>query len=118
MRRVPASPRRSPPPSAVTQAGRGPFGTLDQAGNVWEWCKDVWDAGAYKTEVHQGAPLDPLVETGDKNYRCRRGGSFGETQAESAQWLAAAFRYWGWRDLDGGNGFRVVVVAAIRPSRA
>jgi formylglycine-generating enzyme required for sulfatase activity len=110
--------KEKPAPVGRYQAGRGPFGTLDQAGNVWEWCKDVWDAGAYKTEAHQGAPLDPLVETGDKKYRCRRGGGFGETQAESALWLAAAFRYWGWRDLDGGNGFRVVVVAAIRPSRA
>lgn len=109
-----------PAPVGRFPAGRGPFGTLDQAGNVWEWCKDVWDTGAYKTEVHQGTPLNPLVETGDKNYRCIRGGSFSETQEESAQWLAAAFRVGRWPGFDlVGRGFRVVVVvAASRPSRA
>jgi len=111
--------QQKPAPVGRYPAGRGPFGTLDQAGNVWEWCKDVWDPRAYKTKVHEGTPVDPVVEKGEKGAHSIRGGSFLETQAESAQWLAAAFRLWSW--FDGGNdnvGFRVVVVAASRPSRA
>lgn len=26
-------------------AGAGPFGTVDQAGNVWEWCANLWSVG-------------------------------------------------------------------------
>jgi formylglycine-generating enzyme required for sulfatase activity len=54
--------------------GMGPFGTLDQAGNVWEWCKDVWDEYAYydrdKKEV-----TDPIIEGSDE-HRSIRGGCF------------------------------------------
>ena len=114
--------QKKPAPVGRYPAGRGPFGTLDQAGNVWEWCKDVWDAGAYKTKVHRGAPLNPLVESGRMDFRCVRGGSFRETEEEAAKWLAAAFRLRFWHDFVSGvvvgSGFRVVVVAAGRPSRA
>jgi len=111
--------QQKPAPVGRYPAGRGPFGTLDQAGNVWEWCKDVWDPGAYKTKVHEGTPLDPVVEMGEKGVHSLRGGSFYVTQAESAQWLAAAFRRRNWFGFDlDFVGFRVVVVAASRPSRA
>jgi formylglycine-generating enzyme required for sulfatase activity len=54
--------------------GMGPFGTLDQAGNVWEWCKDTWDEDAYydrdKKEV-----TDPITE-GSNEYKVIRGGCF------------------------------------------
>lgn len=36
--------------------GAGPFGTLDQAGNVWEWCADAVD-GDWRV-VHGGSWLD------------------------------------------------------------
>ncbi|MFN3077904.1 MAG: formylglycine-generating enzyme family protein [Alphaproteobacteria bacterium] len=36
-------------------AGRGPFGTLDQAGLVWEWCADFWH------DNYEGAPSDNRV---------------------------------------------------------
>ena len=39
-------------------AGRGPFGHLDLAGNVWEWLEDVYDPYAYRREgaAHGGQP--------------------------------------------------------------
>jgi formylglycine-generating enzyme required for sulfatase activity len=53
--------------------GVGPFGTLDQAGNIWEWCEDVWNAAAYRTRDRQ---RNPLCSTGDPAVRCLRGGSW------------------------------------------
>ncbi|MEM9492832.1 MAG: SUMF1/EgtB/PvdO family nonheme iron enzyme, partial [Myxococcota bacterium] len=53
--------------------GKGPFGHYDLAGNVQEWCWDVWDHDAYSNRL----PLakNPCV-TGDGNSRSLRGGGF------------------------------------------
>lgn len=87
-------------------AGRGPFAALDQAGNVWEWCEDVWGDQAYR----QAEQLDPVNrDEGGKDRRVLRGGSFWN----DAGALVAAFRSWHWsRLLDGNLGFRVVVSAS------
>ncbi len=45
--------------------GAGPFGTLDQAGNVWEWCADVVD-GDWRV-IHGGSWMD--TEGGVRNLR-------------------------------------------------
>jgi serine/threonine-protein kinase len=90
--------------------GRGPFGTLDQAGNVWEWCLDVWDDKAYakraKTEL-----VDPVVTEGDKNGRSIRGGSW----FLPAVYLRSACRH---RDhvflRSGPLGFRLAAGPASR----
>jgi len=52
--------------------GEGPFGTVDQAGNVWEWCLDAWDAKAYKGRY---LARNPVIERADK-LRVVRGGSW------------------------------------------
>ncbi len=43
-------------PVDAWREGAGPFGTLDQAGNVWEWCADVVD-GDWRV-IHGGSWLD------------------------------------------------------------
>jgi hypothetical protein len=86
----------APTPVGLYPAGIGPAGHLDLAGNVFEWCDD-------------GPPEEV-------DQRCLKGGSW---YADDVAWLAAALRFWD-RLVDGydGRGFRVVVVAASRPSRA
>jgi formylglycine-generating enzyme required for sulfatase activity/predicted MPP superfamily phosphohydrolase len=98
-------------PAAVGSypAGKGPFGTLDQAGNVWEWCRDAWDSDAYRKRATGAEPVDPLVEGHVDSDRVLRGGGW----ADSAVSLRSASRYWGpasSRVVD--IGFRVAAAPA------
>ena len=64
----------------------GPYGTFDQAGNVWEWCLDSWDPRAH--EKREGM-TDPVTTEGERNHRSVRGGSWLFRAAA----LASAARY-------------------------
>jgi formylglycine-generating enzyme required for sulfatase activity len=68
-------------------AGKGPFGTLDQAGNVWEWCLDVWDEKAYAKRAKR-EEVDPVAK-GKGDDRALRGGGW----VSPALYLRAAYRY-------------------------
>lgn len=79
-------------PAAVGSypAGAGPFGHLDQAGNVWEWCEDEvelpWAKGEAGRVLKGGGCHDP------------------------AEYLRSAFRYRSHARGRGGHvGFRVAV---------
>ncbi len=78
----------APKPVGQYPKGIGPYGHLDLAGNVWEWCQDVWDAAAYQKPPHASGTIDPEVATGDAHLRMARGGSFNL----DADWLRSAFR--------------------------
>ena len=86
-------------PVGAYPAGAGPYGTLDQAGNVWEWCADEVYAQVYRA---RGGPLvKPPSESVD---HVLRGGSW----ANQALGLHAAIRH---RNPAGNRnqliGFRV-----------
>ncbi len=69
-------------------AGAGSFGTLDQAGNVREWCADPWQD--------------------DPAFRVVRGGAWDEP----AWKLRAAYRTWAAAGERGpSTGFRVALAS-------
>jgi formylglycine-generating enzyme required for sulfatase activity len=100
-------------PVGSLPAGRGPFQHLDLAGNVWEWCQDVWDTHAYRErDLLTIDPRGPgALEEDLSVVRACRGGAF----ISGAPSLRAAFRH----GLRAGGGLRVLGfrVAALPTSR-
>jgi formylglycine-generating enzyme required for sulfatase activity len=66
-----------PAPVGRYPHGRGPYGHLDLAGNVWEWCQDTWDRRSYLRWV-VWSTIDSVVEDADTSGRVRRGGAWSD----------------------------------------
>ena len=94
--------------TTVGSYGANDFGLHDMAGNVWEWCEDVYDPSAYGKRT--GTTVDPLVTSGSEN-RVVRSGGWGK-----ARNLRSALRYTDRPDLREFHlGFRIVSESVRTP---
>ncbi len=81
----------------VRQKKANGWGLHDMHGNVWEWCRDQWDADAY--QKRRGIIIDPEVKGDDVGGRVVRGGSW----LGLALGCRAAFRGWNYPGYRGGD---------------
>ena len=87
-------------PAGSYPEGASPYGALDMAGNVWEWCQDWYDADYYAISPQR----DPQGPSSGE-YRVVRGGSWNHYE----RGVRAALRYWSAPDArDYYLGFRCV----------
>ena len=83
-------------PVGCHAAGAGPYGTHDQAGNVWEWTLDAWTNDyEWHTNADRGAVKDPRrydseATLNEDDRRVVRGGSF----VFDPGWLRVSCRGW------------------------
>ena len=88
-----------------------PAGLVGMHGNVWEWCGDCSDRGAYRARPDGWPAEKPWSEWDEASMGLRnrviRGGAWSFT----AGGCRSAYRNWLWPDArDGSLGFRVCLV--------
>jgi formylglycine-generating enzyme required for sulfatase activity len=98
---------RGPRPHPVGEKLPNAYGLYDLHGNVWEWCRDSFDAGYYPRKVKE----DPPGPDHD-GLRILRGGSW----ADPIQKCRAANRRYDIKDLHNFNvGFRIALSVPKAP---
>lgn len=101
-----------PAPVGSFPLGAGPFGTLDQAGNVWEWCFDELGHRAHHRQGTDENSVSPASNRDPNAEHMVRGGSWNYP----ASFLRAAIRSWYPAEVRlRFLGFRVALGAGAEP---
>jgi formylglycine-generating enzyme required for sulfatase activity len=94
-------------PVGLYSSGTSPYGLLDCAGQVWEWCLTPTTADYQLAPYGTGEPLPADIEEGDLG-RILRGGSWSDRAKETTE---CAHREWFYADFRAyDRGFRIVMV--------
>ena len=79
------------------------WGLYDMSGNMFDWCRDVWDGYDMNRRVDAFTPA-----YGNGNYRMGRGGCF--KQDSTSDYFKASWRWNGTHDSRSVIGFRVSMI--------
>jgi formylglycine-generating enzyme required for sulfatase activity len=92
-------------------SGASPYGVLDMAGNVAQWCLDAYDTTFWTARGGRANRIDPVNDGANARWRVVRGGSWDASEAPGPFYLRSAFRGRSPPDNpDDYYGFRCVAV--------
>jgi formylglycine-generating enzyme required for sulfatase activity len=63
-----------PSPVGIFPESCSPEGVIDIAGNIWQWCEDIYNRNAYSKHSRKNPIYAPIYDSG--SYRVIRGGSW------------------------------------------